>query len=138
MLEIFAGELFDPEARRALLALESKGPSNTSSLGGLRPLVAMSCDADIGIQQRAASSFVTLLELTQTGVSKQPPEQLAALVSLASRFTPTARSHATSVGANTRFARKGAPVSRRQVWQWQIELARGRASRATASETAPQ
>ena len=96
MLDLFTGTLFDPEARRALLALDSKQPvdGNKSPLGGLRPLIAMSCDSDIGIQQRAASSFVTLLELAQAGAAKQPVEQLAALVAQLSRFTPSARSHA--------------------------------------------
>ena len=102
VLDLFSGALFDPEARRALLALDSKQPvdGNKSPLGGLRPLIAMSCDSDLGIQQRAASSFVTLLQLAQSGVAKQPAEQLAALVAQLSRFTPSARSHAALGLAN--------------------------------------
>ena len=63
VLDIFRGDLFDRNARMALLALDSKaqqgGAAERSSLGGLRTLVAMSCDVDISIQQRVASSLVT-------------------------------------------------------------------------------
>ena len=85
VLDIFRGDLFDRNARMALLALDSKAQdpnpnpnpnpnsnpnpnpnpnaqgsaAERSSLGGLRTLVAMSCDVDISIQQRVASSLVT-------------------------------------------------------------------------------
>ena len=64
VLDIFRGDLFDRNARMALLALDSKAQQGSSaaersSLGGLRTLVAMSCDVDISIQQRVASSLVT-------------------------------------------------------------------------------
>ena len=102
VLDIFRGDLFDRNARTALLAADSKaqGSSSSSSLGGLRTLVAMSCDLDISIQQRVASSLVTLLELAQSGMAQLPVEQLAALVSLSARFTPSARAHAALGLAN--------------------------------------
>jgi hypothetical protein len=101
VLDIFRGDLFDRNARTALLAIDSKAQGSTaSSLGGLRTLVAMSCDVDISIQQRVASSFVTLLELAQSGMAQLPVEQLAALVSLSARFTPSARAHAALGLAN--------------------------------------
>ena len=66
VLDLFHGELFDREARRALLAID-KG-QNMSALGGLRPLVFMSCDTDVSLQQRVASSFLTLLDLAQARI----------------------------------------------------------------------
>ena len=101
VLDIFRGDLFDRNARTALLTADSKAQgSGSSSLGGLRTLVAMSCDLDISIQQRVASSLVTLLELAQSGMAQLPVEQLAALVSLSARFTPSARAHAALGLAN--------------------------------------
>ena len=101
VLDIFRGDLFDRNARTALLTADSKAQgSGSSSLGGLRTLVAMSCDLDISVQQRVASSLVTLLELAQSGMAQLPVEQLAALVSLSARFTPSARAHAALGLAN--------------------------------------
>jgi hypothetical protein len=100
VLDIFRGDLFDRNARTALLAADSRAQGSTSSLGGLRTLVAMSCDLDVSIQQRVASSLVTLLELAQSGMAQLPVEQLAALVSLSARFTPSARAHAALGLAN--------------------------------------
>ena len=81
VLDIFRGDLFDRNARMALLALDSKAQQGSaaerSSLGGLRTLVAMSCDVDISIQQRVASSLVTLLELAQ---SVSQPQRLLVVV----------------------------------------------------------
>ena len=86
VLNVFRGDLFDTEARKALLGV--------GGLGGLRSLVGMTADPDPATQSKAASAFVSLLELAARGMEELPDAQLEAVVHLAGKYTPRTRAHA--------------------------------------------
>ena len=73
---------------------ERKALLGVGGLGGLRSLVGMTADPDPATQSKAASAFVSLLELAARGMEELPDAQLQAVVHLAGKYTPRTRAHA--------------------------------------------